>query len=90
MKRLWRQVKREEEAAGRGELPALDEAATLIQSAWRMKQAQQQLQRLKHQQEAQAKAAAAQQVSLPVIYLTAGTLLWLSYSTDHYAACALM
>ena len=55
------QVIKEQEAIERGEGPGPEKAATLIQSTWRMRQAQLELQRLR--QESQAEAA-AQQVSL--------------------------
>lgn len=54
------QVAKEQEAIERGEGPGPDTAATLIQSAWRMRQAQLELQRLRQQQESQAEAAVQQ------------------------------
>ena len=57
---LQSQVAKEREAADRASRAGPDEAAIMIQSAWRMKQAQQELQRLKQQQESQAEAAAQQ------------------------------
>ena len=49
-----------------------EEAAIVIQSTWRMKQAQAEVSRLKQQQEAQLQAAAEQQVSLPTPIMHAG------------------
>lgn len=59
------QVVKEQEAIERGEGPGPDTAATLIQSAWRMRQAQLELQRLRQQQERQAEAAVQQVFCLP-------------------------
>lgn len=50
----------QQEAAEREEGRGPHEAATLIQSAWRKRQAQQELQRLRQLQENQAEAAAQQ------------------------------
>jgi len=55
-------VKREREAAAKGERGDPDEAAKVIQSAWRMKQARLEVARLRQAQEAQA--GAAQQVRI--------------------------
>lgn len=45
------------------------EAATLIQSAWRKRQAQQELQRLRQQQEHQAEAAVQQVLPPDILHL---------------------
>lgn len=58
------QVVKEQGAGGeRGEGWGPHEAATMIQSSWRMRQARQELQRLRQQQESQAEAAAHQVLS---------------------------
>ena len=57
------QVQREREEIARGERRDPSEAAIKIQSAWRMRQAQQELHRLRQAQEAQAEATATRQVA---------------------------
>ena len=64
----WWQVMKEQEAAERGEGRGPHEAAILIQSAWRKRQAQQELQRLRQQQENHAEAAAQQVVSPDMLH----------------------
>lgn len=66
---VWWQVIKEQEAAERAEGRGPHEAATLIQSAWRKRQAQQELRRLRQQQENQAGAAAQQVLSPDSLHL---------------------
>ena len=75
------QVIKEQGGSQGGEGRGPHEAATLIQSSWRMRQARQELQRLRQQQETQAEAAAHQVLPPDMLHCTA-----LSCTTLHCTA----